>query len=59
MKIGPKLPRFRDINDWFIFDFTLAELKTLKMRQPSDSRDPQYDWSETVVTLKELVNITM
>ena len=49
---------YRDINDWFSFDFTVAELKTLKTRQPSESRDPQYDWSESVVTLEELVNIT-
>jgi len=47
-----------DIDDWFSFDFTLAELKTLKKRQANDFRDPRYDWTETVVTLEELVQIT-
>ena len=47
-----------DITDWFSFDFTLEELKTLRKRQANDERDPRYDWQETVVTLDELVNIT-
>ena len=47
-----------DITDWFSFDFPLAELKTLKKRQANDFRDPRYDWTETVVTLEELVSIT-
>ena len=47
-----------DITDWFSFDFTLAELKTLKKKQANNFRDPRYDWAETVVTLEELVNIT-
>jgi len=47
-----------DIEDWFSFDFTLEELKTLKKRQANDFRDPRYDWEETVVTLEELVEIT-
>ena len=47
-----------DIEDWFSFDFTLDELKTLKKRQANEFRDPRYDWQETVVTLEELVNIT-
>ena len=50
---------YQDIYDWFSFDFTLAELKTLKTRQQNDFRDPRYDWTETIVTLEELVNITM
>ena len=47
-----------DIEDWFSFDFTLEELKTLKKRQANDFRDPRYDGQETVVTLEELVEIT-
>jgi len=46
------------INDWFSFDFDLAELQTLKKHQSNDFRDPRYDGQETVVTLEELVNIT-
>ena len=47
-----------DISDWFSFDFTLAELKSLKKIQPNEFRDPQYDGKERVVTLEELVDIT-
>ena len=47
-----------NITDWFSFDFTLAELQTLKKKQSSDMRDPRYDWEETVVSLEELVQIT-
>ena len=47
-----------NISDWFSFDFTLAELKTLKKIQPNEFRDPRYDGQERVVTLEELVDIT-
>ena len=47
-----------DITDWFSFDFDLAELKTLRKKQANDFRDPRYDWTDTVVTLEELVEIT-
>jgi len=47
-----------NITDWFSFDFDLAELKTLKKRQANNFRDPRYDWTESVVTLEELVQIT-
>lgn len=46
-----------DVTDYFSFDFTLAELKTLKKFQANDFRDPGYDWLETVVTLEELDQI--
>ena len=47
-----------DVTDWFSFNFTLAELKSLRKRQANLERDPRYDWNETVVTLDELVEIT-
>ena len=47
-----------NITDWFSFDFTLAELKTLKKIQPNEFRDPSFDGQERVVTLEELVDIT-
>ena len=51
-----------DITDWFSFNFTLAELKTLKKRQSADYRDPRYDYQEDqdlrVVGFDELVDIT-
>lgn len=48
-----------DVTDeWFSFDFTLAELKTLRKKQSNEFRDPRYDGQERVVTLEELVDIT-
>ena len=51
-----------DVTDWFSFNFTLAELKTLKKRQSADYRDPRYDYQEDqdlrVVGFDELVDIT-
>ncbi|XP_023330055.1 glycerophosphodiester phosphodiesterase GDPD5 [Eurytemora carolleeae] len=47
-----------NITDWFSFDFTLEELRTLKKYQSQNFRDPRYDLQETVVTLDELVDIT-
>ena len=47
-----------DISDWFSFDFTLAELKTVRKIQPNEFRDPRYDGQERVATLEELVDIT-
>ena len=47
-----------DVRDWFSFDFTLDELRTLRKRQVNEFRDPGYDWKETIVTLEELVSIT-
>merc|ERR1719430_2016327 len=47
-----------DVRDWFSFDFTLEELRTLRKHQMNEFRDPGYDWKETIVTLEELVSIT-
>ena len=47
-----------DVTDWFSFNFTLTELKSLRKKQANVERDPRYDWNETVVTLDELVEIT-
>jgi len=47
-----------NITSWFTFDMTLAELKTLKLKQPEVFRDPRYDWQESIPTLEELVEIT-
>lgn len=46
-----------EVTDYFSFDFTLAELQTLKKYQANDFRDPRYDYLETVVTLEELDKI--
>jgi len=41
--------------DWFVFDFTLQELKTLRAIQPRPSRGVGYDGQELVPTLEEIV----
>ena len=42
---------------WFAFDFTLAELKTLRKRQPFDFRDPTFDGQFTIPTLAEHIAV--
>ena len=45
------------ITDWFTFDFTLAELKTIKRIQRLNYRDPSYNNKETFVTFQEYIDI--
>lgn len=40
---------------WFVSDFTLAELKTLRAVQPLAERDPQYDGKFEVPTFEEVL----
>jgi glycerophosphoryl diester phosphodiesterase len=42
--------------DWYVFDFTLAELKTLKARQPWPSRGDAFDGMETIATIDEIID---
>lgn len=58
------LPEFagkkRTINgksDWYVFDFTLEDLKKLKAVQPWSSRGQVYDGLETIPTLAEVVSL--
>ncbi len=48
---------FHGKNDWFVFDFTLEEIKKLKARQPRPSRGTQYDDKETIPTLDEIISL--
>lgn len=41
------------INDWFAVDFTLAELKTLRVKQRFNFRDPSHDGLHQIATLAE------
>jgi len=43
------------VTDWFVFDFTLTELKTLRAVQPRPARGTSYDGQETIPTLEEIV----
>ena len=45
---------FEDRTDWFVFDFTLAELKTLKARQPFEGRSKEFDDQYAVPTFQEV-----
>lgn len=40
---------------WFVSDFTLSELKTLRARQPFANRDQQYNDRFSIPTLKEII----
>lgn len=44
-----------DHTDWFTMDFTLAELKTLRVRQAFDGRDKAFDDQLEIATLDEIV----
>lgn len=41
--------------DWYVFDFTLAELKTLRAIQPRPNRGQTFDGLETVPTFDEII----
>ena len=43
--------------NWFIWDFTLKELKTIKRIQSVSYRDKQYDGKETFCTFEEYIDI--
>ncbi len=43
--------------DWYISDFTAAELKTLRVRQPVATRDKQYDGLYPMATLQEFIDL--
>ena len=43
--------------DWFIEDFTLAEIKTLKARQPRDGRSKEYDDLYDIPTFEEVLEL--
>ena len=43
--------------DWYISDFSAAELKTLRVRQPLDTRSKQYDGLYPMATLQEVIDL--
>jgi glycerophosphoryl diester phosphodiesterase len=46
-----------DGEDWFVEDFTLAEIKTLRARQPRAERGQQYDGIYEVPTFTEVLEM--
>ena len=47
----------KDITDWFVIDFTLDELRTLKMRQGKNFRDQKHNDLYQIVTLQQFIAI--
>lgn len=43
--------------DWYISDFTAAELKTLRARQPLPMRSRQYDGRYPLATFQEIIEV--
>ncbi len=48
-----------DKTDWFTMDFTLAELKTLRARQPFPGRDKSFDDQLEIATLEEIIALVL
>ena len=45
------------VDNYFTFDFTLDELHTLKRKQVSPDRDPNFNWLYSFVSLDDFVGI--
>lgn len=43
--------------EWYISDFTAAELKTLRVKQPMPSRSKQYDGQYGMATFQEIIDL--
>ncbi|RDJ21534.1 glycerophosphodiester phosphodiesterase [Bosea caraganae] len=46
-----------DTNDWFASDFTLAEIKTLRAKQPFDDRDQSHNGKYEIPTLQQVIDL--
>lgn len=44
------------MEDWWVADFTLAELKTLRARQPFEGRSKDYDGQFEIPTFEEVID---
>ncbi|MEQ1609272.1 MAG: glycerophosphodiester phosphodiesterase family protein [Hyphomonadaceae bacterium] len=50
-------PEFKDREDWWVADFTLAELKTLRAVQPFKNRSLQFDGLYQIPTFDEALEL--
>ncbi|CAA6657376.1 unnamed protein product [Spirodela intermedia] len=48
-----------NITGWFVVDFTIAELKTLKVKQRYKFRDQQYNGKFSIITFEEFISIAL
>ncbi len=46
-----------DTTDWFASDFTLAEIKTLRAKQPFDDRDQSHNGKFEIPTLQQVIDL--
>ncbi len=47
----------KEITDWFVSDFTLEQIKTLKAKQARSDRSDQFDGLYSIPTLKEIITL--
>lgn len=48
-----------NVTGWFVVDFTLEELKTLKVKQRYSFRDQQYNGMFSIITFEEFISIAL
>ncbi|KAM0873619.1 hypothetical protein ACQ4PT_037958 [Festuca glaucescens] len=48
-----------NVTGWFVVDFTLEELKTLKVKQRYAFRDQQYNGKYSIITFEEFISIAL
>ncbi len=48
---------FHGKTDWWVFDFTFEELRTLKAVQARPTRGTDYDGRETIPTIEEIISL--
>jgi glycerophosphoryl diester phosphodiesterase len=50
-------PEFKDRSDWWVADFTLAEIKTLRARQSFKGRSAEFDGKYEIPTFAEVLQL--
>lgn len=48
-----------NVTGWFVVDFTLSELKSLRVKQRYTFRDQQYNWKYKIITFDEFILIAL
>ncbi len=56
-EFASKKRMFMGKEDWFVFDFTLDELKRLRARQPRVSRGTEFDNTAEIPTIEEIIEL--
>eukprot|EP01018_Ginkgo_biloba_P036091 Gb_21490 [translate_table: standard] len=48
-----------NVTGWFTVDFTLDEIKTLRVKQRYKFRDQSYNWKFSIITFEEFISIAL